>query len=153
MSARYTQYTAAHPLQHASAVSAEANMSAGRAMTDWLDGVTQTVRGVTALIALTDSIGDDSTVSPYAAFQAFGFLAQLPDVFPLPDIEAEPAGRLTFDWYKGPRAMLSVSLGKRDAIAYAVTVGPNASHGVIEPGGDFPTEIVGYLSTFYPAGT
>ncbi len=40
--------------------------------------------------------------------------------------------------------MLSVSLGKRDAIAYAVLIGPNASHGVIEPGGDFPNEIVGY---------
>jgi hypothetical protein len=49
--------------------------------------------------------------------------------------------------------MLSVSLGKRDAIAYAVTIGPNASHGVIEPGGDFPNEIVGYLSSLYPPGT
>ncbi len=160
MSRLGTAQAPAFPAQSSLAISHEAADAAHEAVNVWLSGIRGTVRGGAALASLIEVLEPASrpdwdhdgavAVANSTGIRALGFLASLPDAFPLPEVDAEPDGRIAFDWYRGPRGVLTVSVGKRNSLAYAATIGSHASHGTVVLGDSFPAAIVDLLRRLYP---
>ena len=160
MSRLGTTQSPAFLTQSSLAISGEATDVAHTAVRDWLSGIQGTVRGGAAVASLMEVLRPASqpdwdhqgalAVASSTGMLALGFLASLPEVFPLPEVDAEPDGRIAFDWYRGPRGVLTVSIGKRNSLAYAATIGSHASHGTVVLGDSFPAAIVDLLRGLYP---
>ena len=61
---------------------------------------------------------------------AWHFLTALPLGTESPGISAEPAGAITFEWYRTPRKVLSASIYPDGSIYYAALLGVRRRHGV-----------------------
>lgn len=53
-----------------------------------------------------------------------------------------PDGEIEFEWYRGPRWLLTVSVGKTGALSYAGLFGRNKVHGVEQFSEGLPDAIV-----------
>ena len=60
-----------------------------------------------------------SPVTPEAVAQARLFAEAIPTELPTPTIGVEPDGAFTFEWYRNPRLLLSVSVDASAALPYA----------------------------------
>ncbi len=69
-------------------------------------------------------------VSEVAAGLAQDFIRALPDGYPLPEIAPEPDGSLSLDWISSRDRLFSVSVGKRNRLAFAWLDGSDSGHGV-----------------------
>lgn len=58
------------------------------------------------------------------------FLRALPDGMPLPEFAAEPDGSVSLDWIRSRNHLFSVSIGRRNRLAYAWLDGSDTGHGV-----------------------
>jgi hypothetical protein len=70
------------------------------------------------------------------------FLRALPFGIAAPSIGAEPDGHLTFEWYRSPRRLLSVSISPEGDLHYAALLGPNKAYGTEAFFGDVPRPIL-----------
>jgi len=57
------------------------------------------------------------------------------------EIGADPDGEITFEWQRGPRAVLTVSVGEAGPLSYAGLFGPNKVHGAESFIGELPKAI------------
>jgi hypothetical protein len=82
--------------------------------------------------------------------QALAFLMTLPLNLPRPEIMAEQNGDITFEWYAGPRRVLSAILGPRPALAYAALIDASTARGTEPFLGRFPQILSDLLTRIYP---
>src|SRR5713101_1303067 len=61
--------------------------------------------------------------------QAITFLTLLPSSFTRPEFSAHPNGELAFEWYFGPRRVLTVSINESGRLSYAALIGERRRHG------------------------
>lgn len=73
---------------------------------------------------------------------AYLFLESLPLGCPAPSVGAEPDGQLTFEWHRGSRRTLSVSVTSDGVLHYAALVGPNRAYGTEAFFGEAPEAIL-----------
>ncbi len=73
------------------------------------------------------------------------FLQLIPTTLPFPEITIEPDGEIAFEWYEGPRMILSVSVGSDNALTYAGLFGINKTHGMEYFGDELPATILSNL--------
>ncbi len=67
---------------------------------------------------------DDATVA-----KALDVVDRLPKIFPRPEISAHPNGEIAFEWYVGPRQILTVSVNKSGRLLYAALYGQSRLYG------------------------
>ena len=72
---------------------------------------------------------DANKVSGATLTQAATLLAFLPSTFPKPEFSAHPDGELAFEWYFGPRRLLTVSVNESGRLSYAALIGQARHHG------------------------
>ena len=68
-------------------------------------------------------------VSLNSIYFAVQFLKSLPTTYPSPDVSVDPDGEIAFEWYKKPRYVLSVSIGKHGEFSYAGLFGRKKTYG------------------------
>lgn len=61
--------------------------------------------------------------------RAIEFLESLPNSVATPEVDADPDGHVTFEWYKSPYRSLSVSVSPEGDLHYAALIGPNKANG------------------------
>lgn len=89
-----------------------------------------------------DGSGADP-VEPEAFAAAYRFLESLPPGTPAPTIGVEADGQLTFEWHKGPRRTLSVSVSPEGELHYSALLGgANRAFGTESFLGEVPKAIV-----------
>jgi hypothetical protein len=81
-------------------------------------------------------------VSDKAYELARRFVAMLPDTIPMPSVGTEPDGHITFEWYRNPDHVLSVSVGADGSIYYAALLGKKRRSGTEPFNARMPTEIL-----------
>lgn len=81
-------------------------------------------------------------VSADAYALASQFLRALPLGIAAPSVGAEPDGQLTFEWYRSPRRLLSVSISPDADLHYAALLGPNKAYGTEAFFGEVPRMIL-----------
>lgn len=88
-----------------------------------------------------------------ASAAADRFLRALPTTAPSPEISVDPDGEIAFEWYLGPRRVLSVSVGSTNQLTYAALLGPNIVHGTETFVDELPPSIVANLSRLLSSDT
>lgn len=81
-------------------------------------------------------------VNPETLAQATEFLKALPLSTPPPSVSADPDGQITFEWYKSPRRIISVSISSEGDLHFASLEGSKSFFGTVPFYGQAPTEIV-----------
>lgn len=71
-----------------------------------------------------------SPVEPQAYELAQRVAALLPNNVVVPEVATDPDGEVSFEWYRGPRQVLTISVGANRRISYAGLFGANKVHGV-----------------------
>jgi len=61
--------------------------------------------------------------------EAERFIRALPRTVPEPEVDVDPDGEISLEWYLEPRKVFSVSIGKRNEITYAGLYGINKTYG------------------------
>lgn len=69
-------------------------------------------------------------VSDATVARALTFLDLLPTAVPRPDISPHPDGELAFEWFLGPRRLLTVSIDESGRLSFAAIFGQARLHGV-----------------------
>ncbi len=77
------------------------------------------------------------------------FLHLLPTTIPSPEITIEPDGEIAFEWFAGPRRVLSVSVGSDNIMTYAGLFGINKTHGTEYFGDELPATILSNLQRLF----
>jgi hypothetical protein len=86
--------------------------------------------------------GDEAPLRQESFYRAYCLAEALPSEIPNPTVGADPDGELTFEWYRGPRRLLSLSIAGEGFIHYVARIGPNELHGVEEFFDEMPRRIV-----------
>lgn len=81
--------------------------------------------------------------------QANYFLRRLPMWIPSPTVSAEPDGHITFEWYRAPRRVLSVSIGEEGNLHYASLLGTRKYYGTEPFFGVVPLEILRLIRSIF----
>lgn len=61
--------------------------------------------------------------------KAYLFLLSLSDSIPLPEVEADPSGEISFEWYRSPTQIFNMRINKLDELTYAGLFGSDRVHG------------------------
>jgi len=80
---------------------------------------------------------------------AIRFLDTLPTSIPRPEVSVDPDGEFAFEWYNGPRNVLSVSIGNLGRISYAAHVGRKRYHGTEYFADELPVVIIENLEKLF----
>jgi len=88
--------------------------------------------------------GEESLKVDYEAFEkAFLLLESMPETWEKPEIDAEPDGEISIEWYVEPYRRISVSMGKENRIAYAWLKGDEFGNAVEKlAGNSFPSGLL-----------
>ena len=90
--------------------------------------------------------GEEADAIEQETFRLAYFLIEaLPTGFPLPTISAEPDGHLSFEWYRNPRRLLSVSISPNGTLYWAALVGSEDSRGSCQFFDEFPPTILQWI--------
>ncbi len=73
--------------------------------------------------------------------EAERFIQALPTLVPKPELNLDPDGEISFEWYIEPRKVFSVSIGKRNEITFAGLFGPNKTYGREYFGDEIPKTV------------
>lgn len=68
-------------------------------------------------------------VSQKTKWSGTTFIKYLPSGIPNPEFSADPDGHLSFEWYKDPRKIVTVSISPDDILYYAALVGDEKANG------------------------
>ncbi len=90
-------------------------------------------------------------VSEEAYWVAHDLLEALPLGTPAPSVGAEPDGDLTFEWYRSPHRVLSVSVGPRGELHYSALVGSSKAYGTETFLGEVPRVILDQICRVHAA--
>ena len=93
-----------------------------------------------------------SAVAPETAAQARAFADAIPSHLPAPEIGVEPDGAITFEWYRTPRQMLSVSVDSSGALHYAALIGTDAIAGTETFHGTMPRKLIDLIARLEEMG-
>jgi len=85
---------------------------------------------------------DASPIMPRTIGVASRFLEALPIGTRMPIVGAEPDGEVTFEWYRSPRRILSVSISPGGEIHYAALLGSSKAYGTEPFFGEVPGVIL-----------
>ena len=85
-------------------------------------------------------------VSEAAYRNAFRFLENLPLGAEVPSPGVYSDGELTFEWYRGPRCTLSISVSEEGNLNYAALIGSSKAYGKEAFLGDVPRVIAELIS-------
>lgn len=92
------------------------------------------------------SIGWDgyeaAAIEQETILQAKRFLNALPLGMIAPSVGAEPDGHITFEWYRSPRRILSVSVSPEGDLHYAALLGDRKTYGTEPFFGEIPSDIL-----------
>lgn len=77
--------------------------------------------------------------------QAERFLNALPLGMIAPSVGAEPDGHITFEWYRSPRRILSVSISREGEIHYAALLGTSRHYGTELFFGEISSDILNLI--------
>ena len=69
------------------------------------------------------------TISKEILQNARTFLESFPSGVEQPQIAAEPDGAISFEWYRSPEKVISVSVNPRGEVYYAAMIGARREHG------------------------
>lgn len=83
---------------------------------------------------------------------ACSFLNYLPSSVPDPDVEIDPDGEVSFDWYIRPRMTFSVSVGPTGRLSYAGLYGRSTTYGTESIIEGLPAAILGNIGRLYSQG-
>jgi hypothetical protein len=61
--------------------------------------------------------------------QAFALLSALPSTLPAPDVSVHPDGELAFEWYFGPRRLVTISVNEAGRLSFAALAGHTRLYG------------------------
>src|SRR6266705_124634 len=93
-----------------------------------------------------------SAVTPEAVAQARLFAEAIPAELPMPTIGVEPDGALTFEWYRDPTQVLSVSVDATAALSYAAALGSEIISGTEIFDGRVPQKLSALKRRVYETG-
>ena len=85
---------------------------------------------------------NEEPVSQESYYKAYCLAEMLPLELPNPTVGADPDGELTFEWYRAPHRLLSLSIGADGFIHYVARIGPNKHHGREEFFDEMPKRLV-----------
>lgn len=85
----------------------------------------------------------------FSYVHALSFLRALPSTVPLPEVAVDPDGEIEFEWYRGPRWVFTVSVGRRGTLSYAGLFGRNKAHGVEQLVEGLPEAVVQNLRRLF----
>ena len=83
--------------------------------------------------------------------EAYQFLEQLPHGVRPPSVGVEPDGHITFEWYKNPSQLLSVSVGPDGMIYFAALIGKQRRSGAGPVSADLVENLVWLISSVHAA--
>jgi len=84
-------------------------------------------------------------VNENSLYRADEFLRMLPLNVSLPNIDVDPDGEVSFDWYNDSDDVFSISIGETGRLAFAGMFGPSEVHGVEYFNDEIPKPILLYL--------
>jgi len=94
--------------------------------------------------------GDSAEPVSYDTYvNAKRFLESLPLGFQAPSVGVEPDGHITFEWYKAPRQILSVSISPDGYLHYASLNGLRKNFGQEPFFGELPKKILELVGAVY----
>ena len=92
-----------------------------------------------------DGYGAEPVMSATAE-RARDFAGTFPPDLPAPAVGAEPDGHITFEWYRAPEQILSVSVDATGALYYAALLGTKKARGTELFRGRMPNVLVDLIS-------
>lgn len=95
---------------------------------------------------------DALPVSGATLAQALAFVNLLPSILPRPEISAHPDGELAFEWFRGPRRLLTVSVHESGRLSYAALFGEGRLHGTEFLLDALPAPIANAFQRLYSGG-
>lgn len=81
-------------------------------------------------------------IAPETFRNAMHLAERLPESNPVPSVGAEPDGHLTFEWYRNPRRLLSISVSPEGDLHYAAMIGISTAYGTEPYFGTIPLRIL-----------
>lgn len=102
-----------------------------------------------AFEGLLDLVEEGESI-PFDTFlESITFLRSLPDNFAVPDINTEPSGALTFEWYKGPYKVFVISINGTNTLEFATLSGKgNELRGKFNYSDELPKQLKYTLEMF-----
>lgn len=93
---------------------------------------------------------EDGEGIPFDIFlESITFLRSLPADIGIPDINTEPSGALTFEWYKEPYKVFVISINGTNTLEFAALAGKgNELHGKFNYSGELPKQLKHTLEMF-----
>lgn len=91
------------------------------------------------------------SVGPETYDAATRFLEALPWGIPAPEVSAEPDGSISFEWFYGPRRVISISVNPHHRLAYAILDGGDQSHGAATFFDQIPDRIIREIRSIIPS--
>ena len=92
---------------------------------------------------------DAAAINQEAYLTAYRLLEALPLGVPAPTVGAEPDGHLTFEWHRGARRTLSVSVSPDAELHYAALLGTSKAYGTEPFLGDVPKTVLDLIRRVY----
>jgi len=92
---------------------------------------------------------DAAAISQEAYLTAYRLLEALPLGVPAPTVGAEPDGHLTFEWHRGARRTLSVSVSPDAELHYAALLGQSKVYGTEPFLGELPKTVLELIQRVY----
>jgi hypothetical protein len=88
-------------------------------------------------------------VSPATIELAKSIIAVFPYNMYCPEISAEPDGHVSFEWYRSPLRVLSISITQDGDIHYAALIGSAKAYGTEQFKGTFPHVILDIIQRIF----
>jgi hypothetical protein len=82
-------------------------------------------------------------------FNALTFADLIPNWLPTPEVDIDPDGEISFEWYQSPDKLLSISIGQDGRLAYAGRLGIKKISGIDYLGEQFPDELSVFIQRIF----
>lgn len=86
-------------------------------------------------------------LEPMALERAFSFIDSLPADVPTPEMAPAPDGEIHFEWYFGPRKVMTVGISAVGELSFASMKGAKRLYGAEPFSGDFPEQLAFILAS------
>lgn len=90
-----------------------------------------------------------SPANPYSSSHAKRFLESFPTSFPFPEVDVDPDGEISFEWFQSSRHVFSISFGSRGELHYAGLFGDCKVRGVEFLRYEIPKAVFDQLERLY----
>jgi hypothetical protein len=116
----------------------------------WFPDLLSELQGVQRNCTQHDWDGDKaSCVTPTTLAHALRLAMMLTRKYPKPDVDADPDGHLSFEWYVAPRRVVTASVSPDGQVYFAGLFGGNRNHGVEQLGELLPHALAANLERLF----